>query len=91
MPEWTPLERRPSRPLSRMKPPPRSARRHVIEDIRYALEWILCSCGVEIVAEPDELFHDRHQPLTEAWAEHRRTAGLRVLSVAQAMNHREFS
>ena len=40
-------------------------------------------------AQPDELFHDRHQPLAEAWAEHRRQAGVRVLSVAEAaMNHR---
>jgi hypothetical protein len=90
MPEWTPLERRPSRPLSRLTPPPRPAlERHVIADVRYRDETITCTCGEVVNAQPDELFHDRHQPLAEAWAEHRRQAGVRVLSVAEAaMNHR---
>lgn len=71
---------------------PRPVRRHAIEDIRYALEWILCSCGVEIIAEPDELFHERHEPLVTAWTEHRRDVGARILSVAQeASFHRAFS
>lgn len=94
MPEWTPLERRPSRPLSRLTPPPRpqAGERHLIADVRYRDERITCTCGEVVNAQPDTFFHDRHLPLAEAWAEHRRTAGLRVLSVAEAaMNHREFS
>lgn len=74
------------------RPEQRRPGRHVIDDIRYADEWIRCSCGDEITAPPDELFRDRHEPLVIAWQEHRRGAGVPVLSFAQAMsNHRAYS
>jgi hypothetical protein len=65
---------------------------HVIEDISYAREWLLCSCGFEVTARRDELEHDRHLPLVIAWTAHRREVGARVLSVAQdAMFRRAYS
>lgn len=47
---------------------------HVIEDICYADEWIVCTCGAVIKAEEDRVIHDRHQPLVDAWAAHKREA-----------------
>lgn len=56
--------------------------RHVIEDICYADEWIVCTCGDVIKADEDRVAHDRHAPLVAAWAEHRRLAGLETRQVA---------
>lgn len=68
------------------------AKAHRIEDISYRREWVLCSCGVEITAPPDQLEPERHQPLVDAWQSHRRSVGARVLSVAQdAAFHRAYS
>lgn len=50
--------------------------RHVIADVRYAAERIECTCGAVVTADEDRGAHDRHAPLVEAWAEHRRNAGL---------------
>jgi hypothetical protein len=56
--------------------------RHVIEDICYADEWIVCTCGDVIKADEDRTIHDRHEPLVTAWATHRRVAGLETRQVA---------
>lgn len=69
-----------------------STGRHVIAEISYAAERIECSCGIVIVAERDIVKPDRHEPLTLAWQDHRRSAGARVISWSRAMSrHGEFA
>ena len=48
------------------------AGRHYIVAITYRDERVGCSCGVIITAKPDPAVHDRHQPLVDAWEQHRR-------------------
>lgn len=43
---------------------------HRIEFISYRAETIECTCGAIITTPPDVLFHDRHQPLVDAWSDH---------------------
>lgn len=49
---------------------------HVIADISYRDERIVCTCGVVVTAPADRSEHDRHLPLVHAWEAHRREAGL---------------
>lgn len=58
-----------------LRPRPVDTReRHLIADVRYRDEWILCTCGAVVTAEPDALERDRHEPFAEAWADHRARA-----------------
>lgn len=55
------------------------AGRHYITAISYRDERVGCSCGVIITAKPDHpAVHDRHQPLVDAWEQHRREAGVNL-------------
>ena len=49
---------------------------HRIAFVRYHVETIECVCGISVSAEPDAAKHDRHGPLGEAWAEHKRASGV---------------
>ena len=60
---------------------PRDA--HVIEEVHYAGETIVCKCGEAVTAAPDVAVPDRHEPLAEAWRQHRRRHGLGTPTIAQ--------
>jgi hypothetical protein len=53
--------------------------KHVSAETAYSEERITCICGEVITARPDSL-RDRHQPLIDAWNDHRlgRTAEARA-------------
>lgn len=59
--------------------------RHVIREISYGAETIVCTCGEVVTAPEDTSVRDRHAPLVAAWSEHRRAAGLPTPSVGRAM------
>jgi hypothetical protein len=61
---------------------------HLIADIAFREERIVCSCGELVTAAPDEGNRERHKPLDEAWAAHRRANGCQVLTVAKVMSYR---
>lgn len=48
---------------------------HRIALISYRDETIECTCGVILTAESDAFRRDRHQPLADAWAQHRIAVG----------------
>jgi len=61
---------------------------HRIAEVDYQAEAIECTCSAIVTARPDGLVHDRHQPLADAWAAHRREAGLVTPSVGRVMSYR---